>query len=126
MSQRARASVIVPGTRGILLAHTDGLLMLPGGGIEAGELPIAAAARELWEETSLQAQAPQFVFKHPSTHNVHHVFVATQVLGEARPQDDAAALSLLTLSDIRRGRFPELTSGATRRILQAWAALQTV
>ena len=126
MSQRARASVIVPGAHGILLVHTDGLLMLPGGGIEAGELPIAAAARELWEETTLQAQALQFAFNHPSTHNFHHVFVATQVLGEARPQDDAAALSLLTLADIRLGRFPELTSGATRRILHAWASTLAV
>lgn len=122
MSQRARASVIVPGTQGVLLVHTDGLLMLPGGGIEAGELPIAAAARELWEETTLQAQALQFAFNHPSTHNFHHVFVATQVLGDARPQDDAAALSLLALADIQQGRFPELTSGATRRILLAWAS----
>ena len=81
--------------------HTDGLLVLPGGGIEAGELPIAATASEQREETSLQARALLFAFNHPSTHNFHHVFVATQVLGEARPQDDAAALNLLALADIR-------------------------
>ena len=68
----------MPSAQGILLAHTDGLLVLPGGGIEAGELPIAAAARALWEETSLQAQALQFAFHHPSTHNFHYVFVTTQ------------------------------------------------
>ena len=67
-----------------------------------------------------------FSFHHPSTHNFHHVFVATQVLGEARPHDDAAALNLLALADIRLGRFPDLTSGATRRVLQACASSMTV
>ena len=109
----------MPSAQGILLAHTDSLLMLPGG-------RIAATARELREETSLQALALLFAFHHPSTHNFHHVFVAMQVLGEARLQDDAAALSLLALADIRLGRFPDLTSGATRRVLQACASSMTV
>lgn len=35
---------------------------LPGGAVEPGETPIEAAARELWEETSLRPSAPLALF----------------------------------------------------------------
>ena len=59
-----RATVIVPTNEGILLTRDQkGMLLLPGGNLERGELPIAAAARELYEETGLKAQSLEVLFE---------------------------------------------------------------
>ena len=47
---------------------------LPGGGIEAGELPIVAAARELYEETGLEAKAIRFLFVFEGKYNDHYLY----------------------------------------------------
>lgn len=50
-NKRLRASVIVEIAGKILLTvNRKNLVMLPGGGVDGNELPIAAAARELYEE----------------------------------------------------------------------------
>lgn len=54
--QRLAAYAVVTSERGVLLTQLSretgrpGLWILPGGGVEAGEAPDAAAAREVWEE----------------------------------------------------------------------------
>lgn len=47
---------------------------LPGGGVDPGELPISAVARELYEETTLTANSISYLFQHGGKHNNHHVF----------------------------------------------------
>ena len=47
---------------------------MPGGGVEAGELPADAVARELLEETSLKARQVDYLFEWESTTNRHHAF----------------------------------------------------
>ena len=89
-----RATVIVEVDGGILLAMDHhGFYLLPGGKIDRGELPIAAAARELFEETRLRAYALELLFEHKSDANHHHVFRA-RANGEMKASDDAKTLAI--------------------------------
>ncbi len=51
------------------------MFLMPGGGIEPGEQPMAAAVRELHEETGLRATRAEFWFEWASSTNMHHVFL---------------------------------------------------
>jgi len=112
--KRQRATVIVERDDALVLVQTrQGLWLLPGGGVSRGELPIAAAARELHEETGLQATALTFLFTHESETNVHHVFHAVAA-GDPQASDDAADLVLLR----EQSHVPALAmSLATRNII---------
>ena len=75
---RRRATVLVTRDGAVLLARDRGrsTYMLPGGGVEDGETPIAAAARELYEETGLEATALRYLFTFPGKYNDHYLFIA--------------------------------------------------
>lgn len=59
---RATAIVIKAGRALLLREPEDSGFHLPGGGVESGELPIAAVARELHEETGLEATRVEYLF----------------------------------------------------------------
>lgn len=94
--KRVRATVIVKIDDAVLLVVTrHKLVLLPGGGLSKGELPIVGAARELYEETGLVATSLSYLFQHESDSNLHHVFFA-EAMGNAMPSDDAVRLEYLT------------------------------
>lgn len=121
--KRMRATVIVKVDEGILLVVTrKGLVLLPGGGLSKGELPIVGAARELHEETGLIATSLSYLFQHESESNLHHVFLA-EATGNPIAGDDAVRLELLTRLATESGLN---LSPATKTILTKFQGRQAL
>jgi len=115
--KRQRATLIVEIDSKILLVENrGGLLLLPGGGIDADESHAQAAARELGEETCLLADSLQFLFSHESETNCHQVFSAS-ASGTPLAGDDAMALHLF--ADVDRALTARM-SAATLQIIERY------
>lgn len=88
--RRNRATVVAIGrdNRVLLVMERRGRdrFSLPGGSVERGESSIAAAARELYEETGLNASKIEWRLEHKSRYNRHQVFLAVP-RGQVRLRD---------------------------------------
>ena len=101
-SQRQRATAILVRDNKVLLVRDRNRpsFALPGGGIEANELAIAAVAREVHEETTLVPSAIAFLFQHGGKRNIHQVF-RVHAEGEVNVDGDAAVEEFLWWDRVR-------------------------
>ncbi|OJB10605.1 DNA mismatch repair protein MutT [Burkholderia ubonensis] len=74
---RERATIVCrQGTRILLVARRPSRWSLPGGMVKRRDSPLAAAHRELWEETGLVNLPVAYAFQFGGLAKLHHVFVA--------------------------------------------------
>lgn len=113
-------------SRVLLVRHSygSGRWMLPGGGIARGEDPVAAAARELREETGCRLDAPRLLdrFEEPlhGAVNVVHL-VAGHVAGE--PAVDGR--EIVDAGFFAPGALPADIPAPLRECLPGWLTAAT-
>ncbi|WP_150777895.1 NUDIX hydrolase [Pandoraea sputorum] len=72
---KERATVVCwAGSWVLLVTRERGRWSLPGGTLKREESPPAAARRELWEETSVDASQMTYLFTFGGLNKQHHVF----------------------------------------------------
>ncbi|HEM7805928.1 NUDIX hydrolase [Burkholderia cenocepacia] len=83
---KERATVVcLQGQRVLLVARAASRWALPGGTIKAGETPLDAAHRELWEETGLAGLDLTYAMHFGGLSKLHHVFIG-ELGADLKPQ----------------------------------------
>ncbi len=108
MNQKQAAAIA------IVLSHDSNQLLLvkrrdapiwvlPGGGIDEGEAPGAAAAREVLEETGVQVTSQRLVGRYLPINRLGrltYVFVCTPIAGVPIPTEESLYAAYFLLSDL--------------------------
>ncbi|MBL8914270.1 MAG: NUDIX domain-containing protein [Archangium sp.] len=112
------AIVVIENERGdVLGVSRPGLpddVGLPGGSIDDGETPEAAAIREVREETSLEVSV-RLLFSEPYHGHLVHVFVATSWTGTPRSTPEGE-VKWTTWAEVSRGRYGDFNSRICEQI----------
>jgi mutator protein MutT len=121
----------------VLMAHTrvpSGIITnFPGGGLELGEAPLEAVAREFQEETGLTVAVKELLFcsqlfqQNPEypTEQLMHIFYRVERIGgdltTTGNDDDVASVEWVALNDLEHKRIlavdREFTTHASFRLL---------
>ncbi|NBA93455.1 NUDIX hydrolase [Pseudomonas sp. R5(2019)] len=99
---KERATIICRRDRRILFVRKPkAKWTLPGGKVEAGETPLEAAVRELYEETGLAIQGLSYVAQFEASKVLHHVFEALLAQSEEpSPQNEISSCKWLSREDV--------------------------
>lgn len=116
---KARATVICKRDGQILYVRKPkSKWALPGGKIEAGETPRQAAARELSEETGLEALDLLYLAECEKNKVMHYIFIAKiSPATEPSPQNEIAACKWMHLKHVAELNASE----ATKAIVKTFA-----
>lgn len=89
---KRRATAVVAQKGRVLLVKDKGHYQysLPGGGIHPNEPAIAAAAREVFEETGLSADRIERFGTHKGSTQEHHIFLISKHHGRVRRKSEIA------------------------------------
>ncbi|WP_300759140.1 NUDIX hydrolase [uncultured Brachyspira sp.] len=94
----------------------NGLLIIPGGFINEGELPAEAAEREVLEETNVKVSAKEIISMRFTYNDWYLVFRAEYISGEARVNDseNSEVIWLDIEEALNRKDVPPLTKEAIK------------
>ena len=97
-----------------------GLLIIPGGFINEGELPAQAAEREVLEETNVKVKALEIVSMRFTADDWYMAFRAEYISGEARINDEenSEVIWLDIEEALERKDVPPLTKEAIKSCLR--------
>ncbi len=105
----------------LLVRHTyggaKGKLLIPGGYVQNGELPEAAIAREIFEETGVTANVKQFIGIRFQPKNWYAMFLLSYISGE--PVSDGKENDFVGFIPLAEAAEREDVTGLTRLIAQS-------
>src|SRR4030065_1441363 len=103
-----RGAVFRDGKLLLVRERLDGGWTMPGGWADVGDLPSAAAAREVWEEAGFRGKARKVVGVYDANradplelfHAFKIVFLCEIISGEARPSNETSAVTFFCWDEI--------------------------
>ncbi len=122
--EKSVGCVVLKGNQVLLVRHTygpaQGKLLIPGGYLHKGELPEDAAAREVREETRIEARAQRLLAMRFNKRDWYAVFLMSYLGGEAVSdgKENSEALFLPVPDALQHPHLTDLTRVLLQSLLQ--------